>query len=184
MDWNLRLADEADIPAIDKLIPLSVRALQAPYYTSAQMDAAIGPIFGVDRQLIKDRTYFVAEARGHIVGCGAWSKRKATSGGDQSRTQDDFDELDPRRDPARIRAFFVHPDWARQGIGRSILAACEKALQEAGFFRVELVGTLAGEPLYAAFGYQVIERYEMPITNGLGLPVVRMSKQLKPACDQ
>ena len=87
--------------------------------------------------------------------------------------------LDPERDPARIRAFFVHPDWARRGIGRSILAACERAIREAGFCSVELVATLAGEPLYAAFGYTAIERYDIPLDNGLGLPAVRMIKQLK-----
>ena len=86
------------------------------------------------------------------------------------------EQLNPQTDAARVRAFFVHPDFARRGIGRSILLACEEAARAAGFTRIELVATLAGEPLYAAFGYLVIERYEAPLANGLKLPVVRMAK--------
>jgi GNAT superfamily N-acetyltransferase len=176
MNWPLRLAGEEDIPAIEALIPVSARALQAPYYSSAQMDAAIGPVFGVDRQLIRDGTYFAVEHEGTLIGCGGWSKRRAVYGGDRHHGQNDIDELDPAKEPARIRAFFVHPDFARRGIGRSVLLACEDTARAAGFNRLELVATLAGEPLYAAFGYSVIERYAAPLPNGLTLPVVRMGK--------
>jgi|SRR5580658_6422702 GNAT superfamily N-acetyltransferase len=174
----LRLACEADVPALEALIPLSVRALQAPYYSSAQMNAALGTVFGVDRQLIRDGTYFLAERDGAIIGCGGWSRRRSLFGGDKGRQQED-DLLDPLRDAARVRAFFVHPAWARRGIGRSIMIACELAIIEAGFRRVEIVATLAGEPLYALFGYAVMERYEVAMAGGLGLPVVRMTKSLE-----
>src|SRR6185503_5453073 len=100
--------------------PASVRALQAPYYSPAQMEAALGPVFGVDRQLIRDGTYFVIEREGGILGCGGWSKRRSLYGGDANRIEPD-PELDPKLHPARVRAFFVHPDWARRGIGRSIM---------------------------------------------------------------
>jgi len=175
--WPLRLACEADVPALEALIPLSVRALQAPWYSPAQMDAALGPVFGVDRQLIRDGTYFVAEQERVIVGCGGWSRRRSLFGGDAGRSGED-ELLDPQRDAARIRAFFVHPNWARRGIGRSIMAACEDAIVRAGFRTVEIVATLAGEPLYAAFGYAVTERYEHPLAQGLSLPAVRMSKRV------
>jgi GNAT superfamily N-acetyltransferase len=175
--WTPRLATDADIPALEALIPLSVRALQSAHYSSAQMEAALGPVFGVDRQLIRDGTYFVVEYAGQIIGCGGWSKRKTLYGGDRDRAGEDA-ELNPQVDPARIRAFFVHPDWARRGIGRSILLHCETAAIAAGFHHAELVATLTGEPLYARFGYAVVERYEAPMTNGLGLPVVRMAKRL------
>jgi GNAT superfamily N-acetyltransferase len=141
------------------------------------MDAALGPVFGVDRQLIRDGTYFVVEHNGLIVGCGGWSRRCALFGGDGARGTVDA-ELDPRCDAARVRAFFVHPDWARRGIGRGILAACERAVAAAGFNRIELVATLTGEPLYAAFDYLSVERYDIPLTGGLTLPVVRMTKRL------
>jgi len=178
MNWTLRLAREEDIPALEELIPLSVRSLHAPYYSPAQMEAALGPVFGVDRQLIRDGTYFVAEHDGQVVGCGGWSRRKSLFGGDHGRDEEDA-VLEPDREPARIRAFFVHPAWTRRGIGRSLLAACEEAIVAAGFRTVDLVATLAGEPLYAAFGYSVVERYEVAIAGGLGLPVVRMTRRLK-----
>jgi predicted N-acetyltransferase YhbS len=175
-NWQLRPATEEDIPALERLIPLSVRSLQAEYYSPAQMEAALGPVFGVDRQIILDGTYFVTVHENQIVGCGGWSRRKAMFGGDRNRAGEDA-LLDPAHEPARIRAFFVHPAWARRGIGRGILAACETALLAAGFQRAELVATLAGEPLYAAFGYAVVERYEVPMAGGLTLPVVRMAKR-------
>ena len=178
MNWNLRPARMDDVPTLEELIPLSVRALQAAHYSPAQMEAALGPVFGVDRQLIADGTYFVAEHEGQIIGGGGWSKRKAVFGGDRVRAGAD-ELIDPSREPARIRAFFIHPDWARRGIGRAILAACESAIVAAGFPNAELVATLAGEPLYAAFAYAVVERYEVPLAGGLTLPVVKMRKQLQ-----
>jgi len=176
-NWIPRLATDADIPALEALIPLSVRGLQSAHYSSVQMEAALGPVFGVDRQLIRDATYFAVEEAGQIVGCGGWSKRKTLYGGDRDRAGEDA-ELDPNIDAARIRAFFVHPNWARRGIGRSILLHCEAAAVDAGFRRAELVATLAGEPLYARFGYTAVERYEAPMTDGLSLPVVKMTKRL------
>jgi GNAT superfamily N-acetyltransferase len=175
-NWTMRLARELDIAALEILIPLSVKALQAAHYSLAQMEAALGPVFGVDRQIIRDGTYFVAGQQGRIVGCGGWSFRKTLFGGDRDRPGED-DRLDPKHNAARIRAFFVHPDFARRGIGRSILVAGEAALQKAGFQSAELVATLTGEPLYASFGYTVVERYEVPMSSGLTLPVVRMAKR-------
>lgn len=175
--WRLRLARETDIAALEELIPRSVRALQSAHYSQAQMEAALGPVFGVDRQLIRDGTYFVVELGGTILGCGGWSRRRSLYGGDRGREGDDG-LLDPQRDAARVRAFFVHPAWARRGIGRRILAMCEGAIGEAGFRQVDIVATLAGEPLYAAFGYGVVERCEISMAGGLKLPVVRMTKRL------
>jgi GNAT superfamily N-acetyltransferase len=177
IDWQPRLAHVNDIPQLESLIPVSVRELQAPHYVTAQMDAALGPIFAVDRQLINDGTYFVVESGMEIVGCGGWSRRRSHYGGDQGRAEPD-PELDPGRDAARIRAFFVHPNWARRGIGSSIMAACEKAIVGAGYRKAEIVATLAGEPLYVAFGYAVIKRYEIPMEGGLKLPVVSLTKEL------
>src|SRR6267142_3791192 len=145
MNWSPRLPEGRDVPALEALIPLSVRTLQAAHYSPAQMEAALGPVFGVDRQLIRDGTYFVVEHESQIVGCGGWSKRRSLYGGDQHRVEAD-PELDPTRDAARVRAFFVHPAWARRGIGRSIMVACERAIIGAGFRTVEIVATLAGEP--------------------------------------
>ena len=176
-DCTLRLALPEDGESIEQLISLSVRTLQAEYYSVAQMDAAIGPVFGVDYQLIADGTYYVVEHDGKMVGCGGWSHRLATFGGDRDRLPSDA-SLNPQTDAARIRAFFVHPNWARRGLAREILMACEQAIQAAQFHQITMVATLAGEPFYQRHGYIVDERYEVPLLNGLSLPVVRMSKTI------
>ena len=175
---NPRLAEPRDIPELERLIPLSVRSLQSTYYTTEEMEGAMrAGVFGVDRQLIDDGTYFVVEANGVIVGCGGWSKRRSLFGSDTARTGED-PLLDPKHESARIRAYFVHPDFARRGIGRAILAACESAIRSAEFKTVELCATLPGEPFYLAFGYVGDERLEIPLGDGVGLPVVHMTKRL------
>jgi GNAT superfamily N-acetyltransferase len=177
-DWSLRLAREADVPALEKLIPLSVRGLQSAYYSEAQMESALGSVFGVDRQLIRDETYFVVESEGELIGCGGWSKRKTLFGSDHHKSTRDDAELDPACESARIRAFFIHPDWARRGLGRAILDECEKAIRAAGFKSIELAATLPGVPFYAAFGYLSGERSDVPLPNDLSLGIVRMTKTL------
>ena len=177
MDWSLRLAHDGDIPELEALIGRSVRELQSAYYSAAQMDGALGSVFGVDRQLIRDKTYFVAEQGEAIIACGGWSKRESLFGSDAARAVEDA-LLDPLQDAARIRAFFVHPEHARRGLGRAILVACEDAIRAARFRSIELVATLPGVPFYRAFDYEAGERYEVPLVNGLSLPVVRMSKNL------
>lgn len=177
MDWVLRLACNDDIPKLRTLIERSVRELQASYYSTAQMDGALGTVFGVDRQLIHDETYFVAEQDGALVACGGWSKRESLFGSDAARAKEDA-LLDPSRHPARVRAFFVQPEFARRGLARAILEACEDAIRAAGFRRIELGATLPGVPFYRAFDYQESERLEVPLTNGLSLPIVRMTKNL------
>jgi ribosomal protein S18 acetylase RimI-like enzyme len=178
--YRIRRALAEDAPALKVLIDLSVRALQAQDYSPAQIEGALGSVFGVDSQLIADGTYLVAEVVGDggkkaIAGCGGWSKRKTLFGSDQVPGREDG-LLDPRTDDARIRAFFVHPDWARRGIGGRILAACEDAAIAAGFKGFELGATLSGERLYKARGYRVIERITVPLANGASMPVIRMWK--------
>lgn len=178
MNWEIRRAESSDAEAIERLIPISVRVLQAPYYTPLQLEAALGLVFALDRQLIADGTYFVAAHRGEVVGCGGWSKRKSLFGGDHTRSGPD-PLLDSTRESARVRAFFVHPDWARRGIGRQLLEASEQGIRAAQFRGIELVATLAGEPFYAVFGYRETERYEIDLPNGIKLPAVRMTKALQ-----
>jgi GNAT superfamily N-acetyltransferase len=177
MNRSLRLACDSDIPALEALIEHSVRELQASDYSAAQMDGALGSVFGVDRQLISDQTYFVVEEDGAIIACGGWSKRTSLFGSDAARAAEDT-PLDPLQDAARIRAFFVHPEHARRGLGRAILLACESAIRAARFRSIQLVATLPGVPFYRAFDYLTDERYEVSLANGLSLPVVRMSKNL------
>jgi GNAT superfamily N-acetyltransferase len=178
MSLAFRLAVAADIPALEALIPLSARALQVGHYTPAQIEGALGPVFGVDSQLIADGTYFVATdpaAGDRLVGCGGWSRRRSRYGGDRGKTAPD-PLRDPAVEPAMIRAFFVHPDYARRGIGRRLMELSEAGARAAGFTSIEIVATLPGEPLYATFAYTAIERFDVPLPNGLPLPVVRMRK--------
>lgn len=172
----IRLATFDDIPALEVLIADSVMNLQ-PQYTREQRLAALGSVFGVDRQLIADGTYFAAVSDRTLVGCGGWSRRKTPFGSDDSPAKDNS-LLDPAVDAARVRAFFIHPGWARRGIGSSILQACESAAAAAGFHRAELTSTLAGLPLYTARGFLPEEEFGVPLSNGEKLPVIRMTKAL------
>ena len=175
MAIHLRNATKEDIPRLREIIEASVRGLQANDYSPTQIDAALNTVYGVDTQLIADGTYFVAEAQSEIVACGGWSKRKTLYGGDQFESREDT-LLNPAKDAAKIRAFFVHPNWARQGIGAKILKACEDAATEAGFTRLEMGATLSGVPFYKAKGYSEVEKLEVPLHNGESLPIVKMQK--------
>ena len=178
-DFSVRLARLEDAPALEGLIARSVMELQADVYSEEQRRGALGTVFGVDRQLIRDETYFVVKCAGVIVGCGGWSRRKTLFGGDAIAGKND-EALDPATDAARIRAFFVDPDWARRGIGSLILEACEDAAKAYGFTRFELMATLSGVPLYMARGFREIERCEIPLANGLKIPGCKMAKAVKP----
>jgi GNAT superfamily N-acetyltransferase len=174
---RLRLAEVRDIPALRELIEISVRKLSNGYYTAPQIESALINVFGVDTQLILDQTYFVAEAGEQLIGCGGWSKRNTLFGGDQAKVEAD-DLINPDAAPARLRAFYVHPDWSRRGVGKLITQACEAGALSSGFRRLELIATLPGEPLYAAAGYEKIEPFEIPLPDGLSLPAFRMAKNL------
>ncbi len=174
---TLRAATIADVPRLERLIDLSVRGLSAGYYSPEQIDSGIRYVFGPDSRLIHDGSYFCVEAAGDIVACGGWSRRKSHYGGDQVHREDD-DFIDPAHEPARIRAFFVHPAWARRGIGRMLLDAGANAARAAGFTALTLSATLPGEPLYLACGFSVVERKEVRLPDGVLLPVVQMRRDL------
>jgi len=182
MNIRIRKACTADVPVLQQVIEASVRGLQARDYSSRQIELALRDVYGVDTQLIADGTYFAADAvseggQAQIVGCGGWSRRRTLFGGDQWRARLD-DLLDPGRDAAKIRAFFVRPEWARRGIGTMILDACEVAVRTAGFKRLEMGATLSGVPFYRAKGYIALERVDAPLAEGELLPIVRMVKEV------
>jgi GNAT superfamily N-acetyltransferase len=187
---HLRLAVPEDVPILRELIEASVRGLQAQDYTQAQIEGALKTVFGLDSQLIADGTYFVAEAeagstrrpeamnsqsRMTIIGCGGWSKRKTLYGSDRWTGREDA-LLDPHHDAAKIRAFFIHPEWARRGVGSMILKACEDAAKSAGFTRFEMGATLTGAKLFGAKGYVALKPISIPLVNGELLPVIHMEK--------
>ena len=189
MKVHIRLATIEDVPTLQELIRASVSALSEQYYTSKQISSALSHVFGVDTQLILDGTYFIAEDKRQVAGSGGWSKRKTLFGGDQAKADrveslpaTSLDALlDPTTDAARIRAFYVHPQWSRKGVASLILKSCEKAALDAGFKCVELAATLPGEPFYLARGYEKHEEIPIDTPDGQSFSTFRMAKTLAPA---
>jgi N-acetylglutamate synthase-like GNAT family acetyltransferase len=173
----VRTATHEDIPAIRELILLSVAGLQAETYSAEQRAGAMGSVYGTDEQMIADGTYFVIEREGKLIACGGWSWRRTAFGGDGGIAKDDT-PLAPANEPARIRAFFIHPDCARQGLGTLILEECEEQARAMGFRSMQMTSTFAGIPFYLRYGYTEREKLALPLANGLTLPVVRMEKAL------
>jgi len=181
-NWHIRLAQHEDIPALHALIEASIRGLQTNDYTPAQIEGALGTVLGLDTQLIRDQTYYVVEAADSdgqisLAGCGGWSKRKTLFGSDGASVREP-ELLDPATDAAKVRAIFVHPAFARQGLGSLILAHVEAAARAAGFHKYEMGSTITGVPLYTLKGYVPVEQIAVPLKNGESLPIVKMTKRL------
>ena len=175
--FNHRLATRADLLALEALMTAAIRGLIGPLLNPAQLEASF-EIMGVDSGLIDDGTYFVvAHPDRRLIGCGGWSARATLFGGDHSAGRD-ASLLDPATAPARIRAMYTHPEFARRGIGRWVLTLCEDAARTAGFKRAALVATVAGEPLYRAAGYELDRRIAVPTARGTTVPCAEMSKAL------
>jgi GNAT superfamily N-acetyltransferase len=175
--FEIRLAELADSPDIERLIARSVRELCSADYSGAQLEAALGNVFGVDSQLIDDQTYFVVAQGRELAAAGGWSFRRTLFGAD-GRPDRSPEALDPTREPAKIRAFFVAPEFARRGIGRALLERCEQAARSHGFRVAELAATLTGERLYASLGYQPVRRFSHALGGGLLIDFVSMQKPL------
>jgi GNAT superfamily N-acetyltransferase len=178
-EFSHRLATMADLPELKTLMTQAIRQLIAAYLDPARVEASF-EIMGVDTQLIEDGTYFAVECAGRLVGCGGWSRRATLFGGDHAANRD-ARLLNPEVEPARVRAMYTHPDYVRRGIGRLVLSLCEAAAAREGFRSLELVATVAGEPLYSAYGFSVVERMEVPTSKGVTVPCARMSKQVNNA---
>ena len=172
-----RLATDQDVPALTALMELAIDVLQRDFLSDTQI-AASRAVMGLDTQLIADRTYFLIEQGDVIAGCGGWSRRATLYGGDHSAALRDSSLLDPAVDAARVRAMYTHPDFRRRGVGRLILDLCEAAAANEGFRKVELMATLAGEPLYRACGYKVLERTSAAPVGGVLVPLLRMAKPI------
>jgi GNAT superfamily N-acetyltransferase len=173
--YELRLAQRADVDRLRVLIDASVRGLSSGYYTPEEIDASLIHVFGIDTRVIDDGTYFVIEHDGDIAASGGWSARRTLFGGDQMKANED-PLLDPAVDPARIRAFFVHPAHARRGLARRLFTACHDAARAAGFRKLELAATLPGVPLYTALGFTAHEPIDAPMPGDLVLRCIRMDR--------
>nr|MDT0660029.1 GNAT family N-acetyltransferase [Micromonospora sp. DSM 115978] len=175
MTFAHRLAILADRSALEELAGAAIDELQRGYLQPAQI-AASRAIMGVDTQLIKDGTYFVVDYEGRLAGCGGWSRRATLYGGDEAAGRNSS-LLDPALDAARIRAMYTHPRFARRGVGRMVLSLCEAAAAAEGFQRLELMATMAGQPLYTNYGFTPIERVDHE-SGGTTVPLVRMAKPI------
>jgi GNAT superfamily N-acetyltransferase len=176
-EFTLRPATLGDRDDLRALIAQSALQLSRGYYEQEQIEAALKGAFGVDTSLIEDGTYFVAQTRAMLIGCGGWSRRKTMFGGDQFSARNAA-LLDPKTDAARIRAFFVHPEWARKGVGRAILDRCESEAARAGFRSFELMATLPGVPFYRAAGYEGNEPARYELAPGVEIEFLPMAKPL------
>jgi GNAT superfamily N-acetyltransferase len=173
-----RIAEPSDLPALRALMQRAIETLQHGFLTPEQVTAS-HRVMGLDTQLIDDRTYMLVEsADGQIAGCGGWSWRATLYGGDDSIVARAPARLDPATDAAKIRAMYTNPDFIRRGVGSLVLRVCEGAARDAGFFRVELMATAAGVPLYEAAGYRPVDAMVEADVDGVKVPLVRMGKQL------
>ncbi|HET6978577.1 MAG TPA: GNAT family N-acetyltransferase [Pyrinomonadaceae bacterium] len=173
----IRKATMDEREALQELIAVSARYLSREHYDDQQIETAIATVFGVDTDLIEDGTYLVAESDGQIVGCGGWSKRNTLYGGDQY-TSRDASYLDPASQPAKIRAFFIHPDHARKGVARAILSQCEKEARADGFRALELMSTMPGIEFYKSVGFKETGNFDLQLTEQVKLELVPMRKEL------
>ena len=180
---TIRTAVPADVPALNALISRSARQLSRGYYTEREAESATKYVFGVDSTLIADGTYFVVEVDGTLAACGGWSRRRTLYGGDQRPVGPPAEFLDPARDAARIRAFFVAPEFARRGFGRLLLGHCVMAAAKAGFRMLELVSTLPAVPFYGALGFDSIEPVRDVLPDGVPLSFVRMTRRVETASE-
>jgi len=179
MQFELRKANRDDLESIERLIAASVRGLSRDDYSAQQIELSVKSVFGVDLELIEDGTYFVAETpEGELAGCGGWSKRKTLYGASHYEKSRESGELDPKTDAAKIRAFFINPNFARRGVGTAILAACEDEARSFGFTSAEMMSTLPGVRLYSARGYTGDERVPIPVGEGVEIDCIRMKKDL------
>ncbi|HEY8562136.1 MAG TPA: GNAT family N-acetyltransferase [Pyrinomonadaceae bacterium] len=179
MNFTIRKATFDDQPAIEKLIADSVRGLSRDDYDERQIELSIRTVFGVDTELIADETYFVVETEnGALAGCGGWSKRRTLYGASRYERSRDSELLDPEREAAKIRAFFIHPDYARRGVGTLILENCERAARAHGFHSAEMMATLPGVKLYAARGYEGGEEVKVPVGENVSIICIKMRKNL------
>ncbi|KAJ3197068.1 hypothetical protein HK101_006253 [Irineochytrium annulatum] len=183
--YQLRCATESDVPSLNNLIRLSARG-SSPQYTAAEVDSLIKYVYGVDLELVEDSSYFVIEhssdddATRTPVACGGWSRRRTLFGG--SNAGEELRQVgfaDPAKgEPAKVRAFFVHPDHGRKGLGKMMLEECERAARDAGFAEIHLMATLPGRPFYLANGYEGSEEISHIMPDGTSVNFEPMKKRL------
>jgi GNAT superfamily N-acetyltransferase len=177
VEFTSRVATAADAAVLRVIMDAAIGELQKGFLTDEQIGSSRA-IMGIDNQLIADGTYYVVEWGSEIAGCGGWSRRATLYGSDTTPGRDS-QLLDATREAARVRAMYTNPSFARRGVGRLILTLCERAAAAEGFTRLELMGTMSGQPLYAAYGFVAVERIEDD-RGGAPVPLVKMERPIDP----
>lgn len=175
---RLRPATPEDAPRLRRLVEASIRGFGAGFYDSAQMSASLEHLYGIDRQLIEDGTYYVIERGDELVAAGGWSFRRTAYGGEQHAASRDTSRRDPRLEPAAIRAFYVHPDHKRQGLGRRLHERCQRDAAAAGFRKLELLSTEMGAVFYRELGYERGNTEQVPLPGNVQIPIIHMVKKI------
>lgn len=175
MTFTHRIARSEDLEMLEAVMDAAIAELQQGFLSPEEIESSRA-IMGIDTQLIKDGTYYVVLDGATVAGCGGWSRRATLYGGDHTPGRDP-ELLDPAVDAARVRAMYTNPDYARRGVGRLILSLCEQAARDEGFTRLELMGTMAGEPLYTTYGFAPVERLSDD-RGGAAVPLVKMAKTI------
>ena len=176
MEFTHRIATADDLVVLEVVMDSAISELQQGFLSPEEIESSRA-IMGIDTQLIKDRTYYVVLEGEAVAGCGGWSRRATLYGGDHTPGRDP-ELLDPTVDAARVRAMYTNPAYARRGVGRLILSLCQQAAKDEGFKRLELMGTVAGEPLYTRYGFVPIERLTDD-RGGVAVPLVKMAKPIE-----
>jgi GNAT superfamily N-acetyltransferase len=176
MEFTHRIATTDDLVVLEAVMDAAISELQQGFLTPEEIESSRA-IMGIDTQLIQDGTYYVVLEGEAVAGCGGWSRRATLYGGDHTPGRDP-ELLDPTVDAARVRAMYTNPAYARRGVGWLILSLCHQAAKDEGFKRLELMGTMAGEPLYAKYGFVPIERLTDD-RGGVAVPLVKMAKRIE-----
>lgn len=171
----LRAAVAADRDAILALQRQSLRVLGRSHYSERQIESYLRHAETLEPYLVADGTYIVADAGDRLAGCGGWSLRPPAyaavtgvpDGGGSARLP-------------RLRAMYVHPGFARRGIGSLLVAAIERAIVAAGYREAAVDATLPGVALYARCGYRATGEMHAELPDGQALRFVCMRKRLAP----
>ncbi|NKB89351.1 MAG: GNAT family N-acetyltransferase [Acidobacteria bacterium] len=178
-DYATRPATQNDVPQLIELVKSSIRGFGSNFYDDAQMESSLEHLYGIDRQLIDDGTYYVVVHEGSVIAAGGWSFRRTRYGGDQVEAARDANHRDPRLEPAAIRAFYVHPEHKRRGLGRRLHSCCEAAARDAGFRKLELLSTEMGAVFYRELGYTLGETEHADLPDGVSIPIIHMVKPIE-----
>lgn len=169
---TVRTATFADRSAIIALQHQSLRALGRGFYSEAEIESYLRYTPTLEEYLVADATYYVALVGDRLAGCGGWSTKAPAY---RAVTPDSFQRQQPL---PKVRAMYVHPDFARRGIGRQLVAVIERAIVAAGYVEAGIEATLGGVALYERCGYVPVGETQAALPDGSRMRFVCFHKRL------